>query len=78
MCKYDHKARQMTLLKLLYDGVEYRIVKLGMHYIEREGRTLRHVFCVNGESMFFKLVLDAETLQWTCEEIRNYAGDAVE
>lgn len=76
--KYNHRTRALTIKKILFDGTVYPIVKIGVHYTERQSRTLRHVFCVAGESCFFKLVLDTDTLQWTCEEMRNHAYDLVD
>ncbi len=76
--KYDNRTNQITLIKIRYDGTEYKIVRIGLHYTEWEGRTLRHIFCCAGDSCFFKLALDTKTLFWTLEEFRNYAHHLVE
>lgn len=75
---FDHRARVVTIHKLLYDGTVYKIKSIGLHNKERDGRTLLHVYCVAGESCFFKLVLNTDTLAWTLQEMRNYAYDLVD
>lgn len=55
--------------KILFEGSEHLITKLGYHHVYREGRTLFHVFSVTSKSMFFRLVLNTETLGWQLMEV---------
>ncbi|MCL4398136.1 hypothetical protein M1403_03910 [Patescibacteria group bacterium] len=57
--------------KLLFEGREHLIKKVGYHHVFREGRTLFHVFSVASDSMFFRLVLNTETLKWRLTEVAD-------
>ena len=57
--------------KVLFEGNEHLIKKVGFHHCYRDGRTLYHVFSVASDSMFFRLVLNTETLGWMLEEIAD-------
>ncbi len=70
--KFDHKARALAITKVIYDGTEYRIRRIGLHFTRREGRSLIHVFAVASDSMFLKLELDTETLQWHLKELHDH------
>ena len=50
--------------KVLFEGNEHLIKKVGFHHVYRDGRTLYHVFSVASDSLFFRLVLNTETLGW--------------
>ncbi len=69
---FNHKTRALDLKKVLYDGTEYRIRRLGLHFTRREGRTLIHVFAVASDSMYLKLELNTETLQWHLKELHDH------
>ncbi|HEX6977411.1 MAG TPA: hypothetical protein VF185_03580 [Patescibacteria group bacterium] len=49
----------------------YKITKIGLHHTYRQGRTLYHVFSVASQNLFFRLVLNSETLFWRLEEISD-------
>jgi len=49
----------------------HKVEKLGLHHTYREGRTLFHVFSVTTKTLFMRLVLDTDTLNWKLEEIEN-------
>jgi hypothetical protein len=66
---YDHKKRQVFPRALLWEGKIYQLIKIGLHHTYRQGRKLLHVFSVANQEMFFRLVLDTETLHWTLEEV---------
>ena len=72
---FDHTKRAFVPKKVRWDGREYRIEKIGFHHTFREGRTLFHVFSVSAEAMFFRLVLDTETLLFRLEEIADGEAD---
>lgn len=52
-------------------GRRYRITKIGLHHVLREGRVLFHVFSVTDGTTFFKLRFDTETLGWKLLEIED-------
>jgi hypothetical protein len=68
---YNHKARTVSPKKVLFEGVEHIIKHMGYHHTFRDGRTLYHVFSVASETLFFKLVVNTDTLFWTLEEISD-------
>lgn len=49
----------------------YKIEKIGLHHSFRQGRVLYHAFSVASRTLFFRLVLDTETLAWRLEEISD-------
>lgn len=49
----------------------YKIEKVGLHHTFREGRVLYHIFSVATKTLFMKLKLDTETLNWKLEEISD-------
>jgi hypothetical protein len=68
---FDHRRRQVKPVKVMWDGRTYPITKIGLHHTYRQGRTLHHVFSAESPSLFFKLVLNTDTLHWTLEEIAD-------
>jgi hypothetical protein len=68
---FDCKNMLVCPRWVLWNGRRYPIVKLGLHHTFREGRTLFHVFSAAGETLFFRLVLNSETLHWKLEEISD-------
>ena len=68
---FDHKGRAFVPRKVLWEGREYGVEKIGFHHTFRQGRTLYHVFSVAAEALFFRLVLDTETLLFSLEEIAD-------
>ena len=68
---YNHKTRSVFPSVLLWEGRKYPITKIGMHHTFRNGRTLLHVFSVETDSLYFRLVLDTDTLHWRVEEISD-------
>lgn len=68
---FDHKTRRVGPLRVLFEGREHKIIKVGYHHTYREGRTLYHVFSVVSETLFFRLVHNTDTLFWLLEEIAD-------
>jgi hypothetical protein len=66
---FDHRKRIYAPTKVIFDGREFEIVKLGYHHTYRDGRTLFHVFSVASNSSYFKLVHNTDNLHWELEEI---------
>lgn len=72
---YDHKKKVAVPAKVLWQGREYKITKIGMHYRYRIGDTLMHVFTVVTASISFKLELNTENLFWTVAQISDGIPD---
>jgi hypothetical protein len=68
---FDHRTRSVMPKEVIWDGRNYSILKVGLHHTYRAGRNLFHVFSVASENLFFRLVLDTETLHWRLEEISD-------
>jgi len=68
---FDHKLRRSVPVNILWEGRVYPITKIGLHHTYRAGRTLFHVFSAESPSLFFRLVLNSETLHWLVEEISD-------
>jgi hypothetical protein len=68
---FDHKTRRVYPKTVVWNGRTYPIVKIGLHHTFRQGRTLYHVFSATSKTLFFRLVLNTETLHWRLEEIAD-------
>lgn len=68
---FDHKKRLALPVEVGWNGRTYPIRKIGLHHTFRKGRNLYHVFSVVGDTLFFRLVLDTETLFWKLEEVSD-------
>ena len=68
---YDHIKRYVYPHGINWSGKKYVIKKVGLHHAYRIGKTLYHVFSVEADTLFFRLVLDTETLHWTLEEVSD-------
>jgi hypothetical protein len=66
---FDHRKRVYAPTKVIFDGREFDVVKVGYHHTVRDGRTLLHVFSVASHSSYFKLVHNTNTLAWELEEV---------
>jgi hypothetical protein len=52
-------------------GRRYLITQVGLHYIERVGRTLFHIFSVTDGTTYFKLRFDTDSLGWKLVETED-------
>jgi len=68
---FDSKTKKVAPKWVVWEGRLYAIKKIGFHHTFREGRTLFHVFSVVTITLFFRLVLNTETLHWSLEEISD-------
>lgn len=68
---FDHKRRSVYPKYILWEGKVYQVTKVGLHHTYRLGKTLYHVFSVECPALFFRLVLDTESLHWRVEEIAD-------
>ncbi len=56
---------------LYWHGRRYTLRVVGLHHLDRTGRTLLHIFSMTDGMTFFKLQLDTETLQWKLLEVEH-------
>lgn len=68
---YDNDKKTVCPRWIIWNKRLYPVIKIGLHHTFREGRILYHVFSVASQNMFFRLVLDTETLHWKLEEIAD-------
>jgi hypothetical protein len=71
---FNSDTKITTPRHIKWNGRIHRITKIGLHHTYRRGRTLFHVFSVASPTLFFRLVLDSETLHWKLEEISDGLG----
>lgn len=69
--RFDHRRRTAAPIEVIYEGQAHPITKIGYHHTCREGQVLYHVFSVASPSVFFRLVLNTETLAWILTEVHD-------
>jgi len=67
----NHKTGVVQPRRILWSGKEYEVEKVGLYHTFRVGRILHHVFSVATDTLYFKLVLNSESLTWRLEEISD-------
>ncbi len=72
---YDHKLRKAIPSYVVWEGKAHKITRVGLHHTFRDGRTLYHVFSVATPTLFLRLVLNTDTLNWRLEEISDGLPD---
>jgi len=72
---FDHLKRQSYPEKLIWEGREYAVVKIGLHHTYRQGRTLFHVYSIQTHSLFFRLLFNTDNLFWRVEQISDGEPD---
>jgi hypothetical protein len=68
---FNHHKRQAMPVKILWEGREYCVTRVGLHHTYREGKILFHVFSVETPSLFFRIILNTDSLFWFVEEISD-------
>jgi hypothetical protein len=68
---FNHKTRSVAPRWVIWEGRTYAIKKIDLHHTLRQERTLYHVFSVETDVLFFRLVYNTDTLHWMVEEIAN-------
>ena len=68
---YNSKEKKVYPEEIIWNGRNYPFIKLGLHHTFKKGRSLYHVFSVISETLFFKLILNTETLHWRLEQIAD-------
>lgn len=72
---FDHTKRRVFPKVVVWEGKIYRIKKIGLHHTLRSGRSLYHVFSVESDELFFRLVLNTDNLHWRLEEVSDGEPD---
>ncbi len=68
---YNHEKEQVFPKWIHWKGRLYGVEKVGLHHNYKKGSKLFHVFSVETKTLFFRLLLDTETLHWKIEEIAS-------
>ena len=68
---FDSIQKKVFPEEIFWNKRFYPIVKFGLHHTFKEGKVLYHVFSVSSKTLFFKLVLNTETLHWRLEQIAD-------
>lgn len=68
---YSHQTKKSIPRAVVWKGRLHAIARVGLHHTYREGRVLFHVFSVATNTLFLRLVLNTENLQWKLEEIAS-------
>lgn len=68
---YNSREKKVYPEEVIWNERTYPIIKLGLHHTFKKGRTLYHVFSVVSETLFFKLILNTDTLYWRLEQIAD-------
>lgn len=72
---YNHRTREVKPLSVAWAGRVYPVLKVGLRHTYRQGLTRFHVFSVVSNQLFFRLVLDTETLHWSLSEVSDGLPD---
>ncbi len=67
---YNTKNKQFRPLVLTWNGVDYRLGPVDFYHKTKKGAATLHHFSLTDkdETTYFKLKLDANSLNWTIEE----------
>lgn len=66
----DKTGLKPQILRL--GGYEYRLQKVNLHYISREGGRIVHYFACSDQANYFHLRFDPYDLTWQVLEIKEY------
>lgn len=72
---FDATTRTTRPVELTWSRQSYAVNRIGLRHSYREGTTRHHVFSVVAGDLFFRLDLNAETLNWTLEEVSDGLPD---
>lgn len=67
----NHTTRKIAPYRLYWHGRQYRITTVGFHHVYRQGRSALHVFSVSDGTNFFRLEMNAETLEWRLLDVET-------
>jgi hypothetical protein len=72
---YDAQKHTSLPYLVKWQGKKYRIVKIGYHHRQRQGRIMKHIYSVSSTTLFFRLNFDSENLSWTLEQVSDGLAD---
>lgn len=72
---YNHLKKEIRPVSLSWAGRIYPVLRVGLRHTYRQGATRYHVFSVVSSSLFFRLILDTDTLHWTLSEVSDGLPD---
>ncbi|GAB4027313.1 MAG: hypothetical protein Fur0011_5030 [Candidatus Microgenomates bacterium] len=72
---FDANKHATRPINLQWGNQIYEITQLGLRHSYKEGNVRHHVFSVVGGDLFFRLNLNADTLNWTLEEVSDGLPD---
>lgn len=74
-----NKAGKFRPLIVTWNGMDYRLGKVDFYHKTKAGTTALHHFSVadKNQTVYFKLRLDAVSLQWTLQEYMMGGKDEV-
>lgn len=61
----------LMIKRVVWSGREYKIIKLGYHHTFYRGRTLWHVYSVASDTIFLRLEMNSENLQFKLVEVAD-------
>jgi hypothetical protein len=67
----NHLKKSVYPWIMNWRGRQYKMNKVGLHYMQMEGRTRMHLFSVTDGTSYFKLKFDTETLGWKLLEVES-------
>ena len=67
---YSQKDKHFRPMFLTWGGADYRLGPVDFYHKTKQGTTTLHHFslCDKDQSVYFKLLFNARTLNWTLEE----------
>ncbi len=67
---YSQKTQHFRPMIMTWNGIDYRLGPVDFYHKTKQGATTLHHFslCDKAESVYFKLLFNARTLNWTLEE----------
>jgi len=73
------KMGKFRPLVVTWNGIDYRLGKVDFYHKTKSGTTTLHHFSVadKAQTIYFKLLLNTENLQWTLEEYMTGNKDSV-
>ena len=67
----DGLTRRLFPQIIVWKQRSYPVQKIGLHHTYKDGLTLFHVFSVATSTLFFRLVLNSDTLFWKLTQISD-------
>ena len=72
---YNHRTQEVKPMSITWAGRLYPVLRVGLRHTYKTGNTRYHVFSVTSDHLFFRLILDTETLHWSLSEVSDGLPD---